>query len=341
MPKVTVLLPVYNGEKYLKETVDSILLQSYANFEFLIIDDGSTDESIKIIESFKDQRIRVLRNSKRIKLAGALNRGLKEASSPYIARMDADDIALPDRLQKQVAFMDGHPEIGVCGSAIQIFGEKERKRIETYPSDAEEIKAYALFDCPFCHPATILRRDMVLGNELFYDGSYYPTEDYELWTRAIDCFPTANLRDVLLKYRVHGASMTGSDWDMMDKQAARIIAKLFDRLNIGYGQSDLEMHRNIGRGRSVRLSDIQSLERAESWLQRLLDENQKRKNMDFPSLEKIVSLVWFRLCMNNTVHGLEVVTRYGRSNLLRKDRLGIKRLAVVLLSFLKNQLVNV
>ena len=120
-PKVTVLMPVYNGEKYLKEAITSILLQTFDDFEFLIINDGSSDASVDIIQSFRDPRIRLVHNDTNIGLIATLNKGLKLAHGKYVARMDQDDISLPRRLEKQTYFMDNNPDVGVCGTWIKLF----------------------------------------------------------------------------------------------------------------------------------------------------------------------------------------------------------------------------
>lgn len=340
MPRVTVLLPVYNGEKYLQETMQSILGQSYTDFEFLIVDDGSFDESLDIVRSFQDPRIRVLKNPERLKLAGALNRGMGEAKGKFIARMDADDIALPQRLEKQVAFMERYPEVGVCGTAIEFFGKGVKARVNIYPADAERIKAYALFDCPFCHPAVMIRKNLFLENKLHYDGSYYPTEDYELWARATALFPTANLDEVLLRYRIHGASMTGSDWEQMDRQATRIIGSLFEKFGIKYTEEQLKFHRNIGRGRSCRFNQASELDQAETWLRTLIDQNQKKKMYDRQALVETISLVWYRLCFTNTFFGLKTIGKYLSSSLAKNDIMRKKRSLILLLSVLKNRFVT-
>lgn len=295
----------------------SILGQRYTDLELLIIDDGSTDNSHAIMRNFDDPRIRILQNPRRLKLSGALNRGLGEARGSYIARMDADDIAEPQRLGEQMQFLDRHADIGLCGSAVEIFGEGVGNRIENYPKTTEKIKAYALFDSPFCHPAVMARKALFNDYNLRYDGSYYPTEDYELWTRAIDIASTANLKETLLRYRVHNGSMTGSDWDQMDRQATRIIRGELDKLGIPYSEEELILHRNIGRGRSCRFREPSKLDQAEVWLGRLIDVNRERQRYDAAALSNTIALIWFRLCMNNTVHGLLAFKNIGRVTIQR------------------------
>ncbi len=181
-------MPVYNGESFLQVTIESLLGQTYTDYELLIVDDGSTDKSQEIIKRFSDPRIRVLTNPQRLKLSGALNRGIQESSGMYIARMDADDIALPDRLGKQVEFLDANGHIGLCGTWIKRFGTGGGG-VEKYFTASDQVKAYALFDCPFAHPSVMFRKDLFVRYGLRYDGSFYPTEDYELWARALDFFP--------------------------------------------------------------------------------------------------------------------------------------------------------
>lgn len=338
MSEVTVLLPVFNGEEYLRETMHSILKQTYLNFEFLIIDDGSTDNSPEIINSFQDSRIRLLKNPTRLKLSGALNRGIEEARGKYIARMDADDIAFPNRLAAQVEFLDSHPEIGMCGTAIEIFG-KEPERIDIYPKATEDIRSYGLFDCPFCHPSVMFRKELFNKFNLRYNGEYYPTEDYELWSRVIELFPTANLGQVLLRYRIHDKSMTGADWDEMDKKATDVIRPLLTEFHMEFTEEQLQLHRNIGRGRSCKLKNLQELHQAELWLAKLLKCNGTKELYNQESLAQVVSLVWFRLCVNSSSLGTRVLTRYLGSGLAGNHR-SLKDLCIVFGSIMKNSLLQ-
>ena len=336
MTNITVLLPVYNGEEFLHGTMQSILNQTYQDFEFLIVDDGSTDSSQAIVRNCDDPRIRLLVNRERLKLSGALNRGMKEAKGKYIARMDADDIALPDRLQRQFEYMERHPEIGMCGTGIEIFGSV-KKRNDIYPKTVEDIKAYALFDCPFCHPTVMMRKKLFVEHDLWYDGSYYPTEDYELWARSISLFPTMNLDEVLLRYRVHDGSMTGSDWDAMDQQALRIIRGLLRKLEIECSEEELALHRNIGRGRSCQCSFAEILQ-ADVWLQKLLEINCQKKIYEGQALSAMLSLVWYRLCFNNSSLGVKIFSRYLMGSMIKSDPMKWKRSSMLFLSVIKNKL---
>ncbi len=158
--KVTILMPVYNGEKYLKEALESILNQTFTNFEFLIINDASTDNSKNIINSFNDHRIKLIENKENLGLTKSLNKGISISQSEYIARMDADDISLPKRLGIQVKFMDKHPEIGAVGTWAKIIGDKNKKHIKTY-SNFEKIKAVSFFKNIIVHPSVRIGRKLI------------------------------------------------------------------------------------------------------------------------------------------------------------------------------------
>lgn len=199
MPKISVVMPTYNAEKYLREAIDSILNQTYGDFEFLIIDDNSTDATREIIKSYNDSRIRLIDGPCK-GIAAALNKGLDEAKGEYIARMDADDISLPERFFEQVAFMDANPDVGICGT----------KATKFYPDGREEdwgdIKQYPnlldmLFECLFCHPTVMFRSKDLNKYNLRYDSTLYCAEDQDLWFKAINCTKFQNIMRPLLMYR--------------------------------------------------------------------------------------------------------------------------------------------
>jgi glycosyltransferase involved in cell wall biosynthesis len=208
-PKVTVLMPVYNGERYLREAVESILDQTFTDFEFLIINDGSTDRTVKIIESYSDPRIRLVHNEKNMKLIATLNKGLKLARGEYIARVDCDDISLPERLAKQVAFMDANPEVGVLGTAFQTidsYGKSLNSPI-LYPSQYSFLRWSLCFYSPIVHPTVMMRKELVLGAD-GYSPEAIHVEDYDLWRRLSGVTQLSNLQDVLIYLRKHDANVT-------------------------------------------------------------------------------------------------------------------------------------
>ncbi|MEN6462126.1 MAG: glycosyltransferase family 2 protein, partial [Syntrophomonas sp.] len=166
-PLVTVLMAVYNGEQFLKESIDSILSQTFSDFEFIIVDDASTDNSRALIDSYADPRIRVISNAHNLRLAGSLNRGLSLARGKYVARMDADDISLRQRLEKQVAFMESRPDIGVSGSWLECFGDK--RQVWEYPVDPGIIRCNLLFQNQLGHATVIMRRQLMTDKRLFYN----------------------------------------------------------------------------------------------------------------------------------------------------------------------------
>lgn len=199
---ISVVMPVYNGGDYLSEAIESILNQTYANFEFLIIDDGSQDKSLDIIQRYAaiDQRIKVISRQNK-GLIATLNEGIGLAKGDYIARMDADDISLPDRFSVQLDYMQAR-QVDICGSAIQKFNEKGDLDEEYYPETHAEIKYRLLFMCAFAHPTVLMKKSIF--NVVQYSASYLHAEDYKLWVDSmlLDC-KMANIPQVLLKYRRH------------------------------------------------------------------------------------------------------------------------------------------
>lgn len=203
-PLISVLMPAYNCEAYVLEAVSSILSQSFADFELLAIDDGSTDSTRRLLESVHDPRLRLVSNDHNIGLIDTLNRGLELASGRYVARMDADDISAPERLEKQVQFLDAHPDVHVLGTMVNLINEQGKVfgAIAGYPKDADEIHRYLLRECCLIHPSVMFRKDAVLAVD-GYSASARHAEDYDLWLRLSDHHKIANLPDKLVSYRMH------------------------------------------------------------------------------------------------------------------------------------------
>lgn len=200
-PKVSVLMPFYNQRNFLKEAIGSILTQSYQDFEFLILDDGSTDESLKIIKNIKDKKIKLFRQPKSQGLARSLNFLARRAKGDYLARMDADDVSLPNRLAEQSRFLDNNPSISLVGSWVKVINQKGRTIAKfKYPINHKEIRRMILSNNPFVHPSVMLRRSIFekIGG---YDENLTYSQDYDLFLRIIREYKGANLPKFLLKLR--------------------------------------------------------------------------------------------------------------------------------------------
>jgi glycosyltransferase involved in cell wall biosynthesis len=315
-PEITVLMPVHNGEAFVREASESILSQTFQDLELLVVDDASTDQTVKILESLNDPRVRIIKSRERLRFSGALNLGIEHATGTFLARMDGDDIALPSRLALQHDYMLTHPHVGLCGGLATTFGMREGLFFRP-PLSHGEIVSYMLFDCPFVHPTVIFRRDFMERYRLRYDSTYCPTDDYELWRRAARLFPVANINQVLLHYRVHASSLTQSEWGDMDGHAARIAALELADLGVTTSADELYFHRNLGRGRCFPIKRRDELERAEAWLHKLLNANAQSKRYPASEFARIVAGIWFSACYHAGALGLWMPRRYARSPLRR------------------------
>ena len=208
-PLVSVVMPVYNAEPYISHAIESILQQSFMDFEFIIIDDGSTDATWQIIQQYaeQDKRIVTIHNSQNMKICQALNSGISLARGKYIARMDADDWSYPNRLQLQYEAMERNPDAVICGSTIEICDEKLRPlNIRRYHLSDKTIRRHFFYYSPFCHPATMFRKD-VFNKAGYYNTELYDCEDYELYFRLARYGSLINLPEVLFRLRTHSKSI--------------------------------------------------------------------------------------------------------------------------------------
>lgn len=203
MVKVSVVIPVYNCKRYVVEAVDSILKQTYKDFEILLLDDGCTDGTSEILKTLakKDARVRLIVNKKNMGMTATMNRGLREARGEYIARMDADDVAKKNRFAKQVQFLDKHPEIALLGTAADIINNKGVVTGSlAYVTTHDEIKRHMMERNQFIHPSTMYRRS-VLNDVGYYDVNFKIAQDYEYFSRMIVAHNASNLSEKLMQYR--------------------------------------------------------------------------------------------------------------------------------------------
>jgi len=231
-------MPVYNCELYIKEAIDSILNQTFDDFEFLIIDDASTDETVTIIKTYSDSRIQLIEKEKNSGYTNSLNYGLSIAKGEYIARMDGDDISLPERFKKQVDFLEINPDIVVCGTLISIIGQNY---LRPRPEYHDEIKVNLLFGNCIAHPSVMFRSSIFQSFNLSYDISREPAEDFALWVKLSNYGGLHNLQECLLQYRVHENQVSNSRSTKQRRIADEIRIDFLKTLNIELSELDKEL----------------------------------------------------------------------------------------------------
>ena len=235
--RISVLLPVFNSEPFVREAVASILRQTFRLFELVVVDDGSDDGTLGILRSFDDERITILRNEKNLGVVGALNRGLDSCRGEYVARMDADDIAMPERFGKQIEFMEAHRDYACLGTWYRIMGTD---RIVETPVSNEEAKIQLLRSSPIAQPTAMLRKDMLGG--LRYDAEYPHAEDYKLWAELGMKGKIGNLPIPLLEYRAHSGQITSVFNGKQQKIAEKIRLEQLGCIGVGDPSSHALKH---------------------------------------------------------------------------------------------------
>jgi glycosyltransferase involved in cell wall biosynthesis len=231
--KISVVMSVYNAELYIAQAIESILAQTYDNFEFIIIDDGSQDDSLKLIESYKDRRIKFKSRANK-GMPASLNEAIGLANGKYIARQDADDISLPERLEKQVTFLENNPEIGLLGTNIEVVDEnnkkadKKRANVDLLTSP-DDLKLAEVFSNQFAHGSVMVKKETLDAAGL-YDLKVPISEDYDLWTRISRTTGIANLKEPLYKWRLHTENISTSHKtaSKVQEAALNICAREFD-----------------------------------------------------------------------------------------------------------------
>lgn len=239
IPKITVLMPIFNGGSHLKTAIESILNQTYSNFEILAINDCSTDNTEETILAFKDPRIVYLKNEKNLGLIKTLNLGLELSRGEFIARMDQDDIANPKRFEKQIAILQQNPTIGVCGTWFTLFGDNTTIKTVEHPEDPETIKIELLSYCTLGHPTVMIRRAVI--ENIQYDEDYPAAEDYELWTRLSRTTKLYNIQESLLQYRIHNSNISVLQRNTQYEKSKRIIGNQLRFIDIDSKNENVEL----------------------------------------------------------------------------------------------------
>ncbi|MCX7772823.1 MAG: glycosyltransferase [Clostridia bacterium] len=304
---VSVVMPVYNGAAYLREAIESILNQTYGNFEFIIIDDGSTDDSCEIIRSFQDTRIIYVKNEHNLGISASLNKALGLAKANYIARLDCDDIASPNRLEVQLRYMKKNQDIGICGSWVQYFGIK--KGVMTYPIYDQHIKAFLNFRNAFAHPSVMMRKSVFENYPICYSANSV-IEDFKLWSQCANYTKFHNIPMRLTSYRIVESSLSHDP--QKQKRIMEAYYKLVDEnlksnFKIDITARQILVHSadiNVIRENEIKIQEVLD------WLNYLNRVNAQKKVYNQSAMHAMLSYRWYEICSAYSFEGLRTFSKY-------------------------------
>ena len=312
-PKVSVLMSVYNGEKYLREAVESILNQTFRDFEFIIIDDGSTDSTNEIIRSYSDCRIRLLENEENIGLTKSLNKGIDQCRGEYIARMDGDDVSLQHRLSKQLEYLINNPEVGVCGTQVKLINKTFEKNIEL-PTGHDEICAYMIFTSKLVHPSIMMRKTVLDQLDCIYNEKYRTSQDLDLWERLSKHTKLSNTSEVLFCYRNHPNQISNSN-KSIDDGYYDVGKRILNDLQLNPSIKNTKLLRDMWECTRTNSRELicMTLDLAEN----IIIENKKKLLFDQKLIQKIFGKQWYYFCRKNTQLGVWIYNTYNYSSLYK------------------------
>ena len=321
--QISIIMAAYNAEKYISESIESILDQTYKKFELIIINDGSTDGTLSLIKKFRDTRVILINNKNNLGKPISRNRGIKKARGEYIAIMDADDISLRYRLKSQINFKKSHKNIGACGSWAKTIGDSNY--LLKHPTDPEEIKARLFFENTFVHSSVMFRRKLLDRFNLKYDTAYKKVQDYDLLTRCSFLFPLGNLPKILVIYR----DTKNKEYyqNSYQKYIDMIRRKNLKRLGI-FNLKNLEIYKKICLLKKNNSSS--SVVNVSVLLKNIYQQNKELRIYPLNEFEEEISDRWANICMKSSGMGMSIFVQYLTLNPVRKFDLGNKRRMVYL-----------
>jgi len=297
-PLVSVIIPVYNAEKYLQLAIDSILHQTYSNFELILVNDCSTDKSKEICLANKDQRIIFVENEKNLGIALTRNMGFSHAKGKYIAILDNDDIALPNRLEEQVNFLEQNPDFGMCGTFYSLIDSDNKVLFKVeLPTDPTDIRTILLFQNCFNHSTALYRYE--LGKEFQYQKKYDAISEYEIWLKMASKTKLANLPKYCGMYRIHGKNFSIKRSDTMQFLLKNLEAEILDDLHFAHTPEELTVYSYFLNYNFKNLTNTADLILLEKFLVRLHEHLKWKDDINIRLVQKFITRRWVMVCFKS------------------------------------------
>jgi len=297
MPKVSVLMPVFNARNYLAEAIESIVSQEFSDWELIIVNDGSIDDSEDIIQSFGDKRIRYYKNDGNKGIIYSRKLLIEKASGQYIAFLDSDDIALPQRLKIQTEFLDDNPDYGLCGSWGILIDEKGRKmkNLKLF-SEHNEIRCGLLFGNVFIQSSMMIRKS--LFDSETYDSGFPVAEDYDLWCRLSAGHKMKNIPKYLIKYREHESNISREKEKQMNKLLKDIFRReIANNLGIRADERELNIHLVLRKQNAIKIKNGAFFYLLDLWLYKITGANQLCRTYNHDIFRATVCFYWMFCCL--------------------------------------------
>lgn len=286
MPLLSVLTPAYNREKYIGEAIESVQAQAIEDWEMLIIDDGSTDKTVDVVKAYqaKDQRIILLENPKNLGISATRNHGLQHIKGKYVAMLDSDDVFLPNKFQKQIDFLENHPEIGVLGAWAQHIGRSNR---QFTPEELDgQLRARSLYRCPLVHSSTIIRTSVIEAGNIRYNENYPASNDYDFWVKALPYTKFHNLQEHLVQYRKHDQNISVTNRG--DQKKYRVASSRLAFKNVLNWEIDEQAHESLFNVLTIATIKPNEVLSIEDTLTTLLSKAAQHPDLDLDYLKRAI-----------------------------------------------------
>lgn len=325
-PLVSVVMPVYNCEQYVRRSVAAVINQRFTDFEFIIINDGSTDRTKELLQAFRDNRIRYFENESNCGIVRTLNRGIGLARGKYIMRTDADDVSFPDMIGSLVDYMESDQECIACGASVRILGTRT---VVPKPSRDAKVKIYTLLSCPFPHTCVLIRKQVLDDRNLRYDIQYLDGEDHGLWSDMLPYGKFHNLRKVLIEYNQSNPGQVTASPGYKEKYSTfrRRMHLFHGKRYFNLDDEEAEIYFQLIRG--DRAETPEKLEKTNRLMAKILVQNGKNGFFDGRLLKKFLLFRWHYVCLNS--YNLGARTFIGYINGIRMTRQFFNALAILAL----------
>lgn len=313
---LSVLMPVFNSELFVAEAIESILNQTFKNFEFLILDDASTDKGFKIIKDFekKDPRIKVYQNENNLGVVASRNKLIELSKGKYIAWIDSDDLALETRLEKQVNFLEEHHEIGMVGANAIIINENSNNIGKwLFETDPQKLKIELFFHSPFLSSSVMIRKSCLPQN--CYNSNFPVAEDFDLYSKISEQCEIANITEFLTKYRINLKGLSKSNSEKMEKLSVQVIQKHAERLAIKLEDNIIQNLRKPKTAPKIAFEEIAEIEKSMILLKNLLSN---KDCFNKTAVDAVLQKYWFETCRKSTHNGLKILKIFFGSPLFCK-----------------------